>query len=117
VVGAGHLRRSYRGLIFLGDRYDAAWSLAWWAELTANLGRPRTGLRRLDRAAALMAAAASPRGQGAVLEIAGHVLASLGDPAAAREKFTAAADLFAAADPVAEARARRLAQNSAESRL
>lgn len=108
-AAAGHLRRSFHGLITLGDRYDAAWSLAWWARPTALLGRPGPALRRLDRAEALMAAAGSPRGQGGVLEIAGQVLAELGEPAAARAKFTAAADLFATADPKAEARVRGLA--------
>lgn len=108
LAAAGYLRRSYHGLVTLGDRYDAALSLAMWARVTAELGRPRTALRRLHRAEAFMAAAGSARGRGDVLELTGHILVRIGDPTAAREKFAAAADLYAAGDPNAEARLRHL---------
>jgi hypothetical protein len=103
---AWHLRRSYRGLTAVGDRYDAAWSLALWAQATAERGPRARVLRRLDRARAAMAAAGSAFGQGEVLEVIGQVHEAGGEPAAAREHYAAALEYFAATGPVAELRVR-----------
>jgi len=103
---AWHLRRSYRGLTAVGDTYDAAWSLALWAQATAERGPHARVLRRLDRARAAMAAAGSAFGQGEVLEIIGQVHEAGGEPAAAREHYAAALEYLAATGPVAELRVR-----------
>ena len=105
-AAAWHLRRSSRGLARLGDRYDAAWSLALWAEMIALRGQPRRALDRLGRALAEMRAAGSPFGQAGVHEIKGQIHQRLGDEDAARDCYAEAIQLFAGIDAHAEARVR-----------
>jgi tetratricopeptide (TPR) repeat protein len=103
-TAAWHLRRAYRGLARLGDRYDAAWSLALWAQTVARRGQPRRALRLLDRAQATMRDVGSPHGRAGIDEIIGQIHQDAGDPVAARGHYAAAAHLFAGINPRAEAR-------------
>ncbi|HEU5428230.1 MAG TPA: hypothetical protein VFU74_15220 [Actinocrinis sp.] len=103
-TAAWHLRRAYRGLTRLGDHYDAAWSLALWAQSVAQRGQPRRALRLLDRAQAAMRQASSPHGQAGVHEITGQIHLQTGNPITAREHYATAAQLFSGINPRAETR-------------
>lgn len=87
-------RRSYRGLIGVGDRYDAAWSLAWWARVNAARGRNIRAQKQWERAGSMMAEAKSRFGVAGVLEMRGDAYLAAGDLVRARAMFREAVDGF-----------------------
>ena len=112
---AWHSRRSYRGLISVGDSYDAAWSLAWWARANAARGRNVRAQRQWERAGSMMVEAESRFGEAGVLEMRGNAYRAAGDIAQARAMFGAAADGFSGLGHPAAQRVRdRMAELAAE---
>jgi tetratricopeptide (TPR) repeat protein len=111
---AWHSRRSYRGLAALGDRFDAAWSLAWWACANAARGRNIRAQRQWERACSMMEVAQSRVGAAGVQEMRGAAYAATGDLARARVMFSASAEGFALANHPAVQRVRsRMAELTA----
>jgi tetratricopeptide (TPR) repeat protein len=112
---AWHSRRSYRGLVSVGDTYDAAWSLAWWARANAARGRNVRAQRQWERAGMMMADAKSRFGEAGVLELRGDAYWAAGDLARAEAMFRQAVDGFSELSHPAAQRVRdRMAQLSAE---
>lgn len=112
---AWHSRRSYRGLVSVGDSYDAAWSLAWWARANAARGRNIRAQRQWEHAGLMMADANSRFGEAGVLEMRGDAYWAAGDLAQAEAMFHRSADGFSELSHPAAQRVRdRMAQLSAE---
>jgi tetratricopeptide (TPR) repeat protein len=108
-------RRSYRGLVRIGDSYDAAWSLAWWACANAARGRNIRAQRQWERAGTMMTEAKSRFGEAGVSEMRGNAYWAAGDVAQAEAMYRRAADGFSELSHSAAQRVRdRLAQLSAE---